>query len=1134
MLLARNGANPLQKVDHNLLALSCESKGTGVLYVPALRRPHAERIMVDTKLEDRIESMFVGEEQIYNETTGKYSRAENLNTIYTKDELAVSSKIWANYEMKSFGDPQNALAQASSTGTSVVSSVARLKPNENMGLLEQARVHEWTKNIDVRADPTQPISSPALSEPEMEEPTSLRVVAKSESDDEEERPAEETTHRVVAQDSDDELENSIRTSAQSPARHSAQDSQLQLTTREGPSTDGKRARRADRYQADVPAFRGGPLPKASLGLVAADAFFANVPRDKDAHGEGRFQTTSPPDQQISSIDRTPEQKHIAQTGLPRRFGLDGAVDEPCEGRQQPTRPAYEQSAPDIARNTQTHHRTLSSELKGEYKSGPGFDPNKYGADRRPGRNEPGRRYATHPTVFPSNANHSDPVSTWPRAPASANMNSSYQRRNDYQFQQRRGQEQLVDYSDDEERRPTSMLPPPGLSPTRSSAEYDTTKPFHLLDAPLDDIQRPSIRPSWDGAPVPIYDEPSVSTSISSGNRTTVFEYNVQTKINKPDIGYIRNDRLSQLKSSQGKQKVKKTTESVAGQSPQRIDPVDEASTRKFFSTMNLKAPNPGKGKKGKAGSNNAAGGETAAQKAARIAKTKAELGLILVPARKTEAPTQQVAPEKLSKRAQQAAKLNPRMGQLHADSLQESSRKHLAREIVQRMKTPFELARMFPGYVEFEFQVGQLLTMPTSKIRPNAAMESERWKMVFDNGVYSAEVFFTNLLTCCGSDADGILEARAEGSKVWNKDMPGRCAVILEFDCRDSSGTEFTLHLNLDGTYSTTKSSFVLQQVGLQCPGRTWDTCAVLKGTPVWHNIPEELQSSIGELVSSVHVKAGYQVDLYFKTPSDNSLTVREVVVKKFSKHDSQLSGEEDLQLRIVESKTLYMTGHKKDKRLNRCSEKEHGTMSQDDRVHYGVSIVDRTIRTKLKGNKTIQAGGATSTEPTQLFEFNRALCIVRSALRLVDKIDWVGGHNIGTIVQRQYVRAKKEEEAAKSIPPSIAGHSFLRPVHSHTGMTVAGPRSVVGTRTVVASTMNGMTPVPVHGIRSGTSAQIVTDGMGNYFRLGLGGARIPLDMQEESSLVGDGVVPDDSASQVGAARRQPMRRIDERPEGFW
>jgi hypothetical protein len=110
--------------------------------------------------------------------------------------------------------------------------------------------------------------------------------------------------------------------------------------------------------------------------------------------------------------------------------------------------------------------------------------------------------------------------------------------------------------------------------------------------------------------------------------------------------------------------------------------------------------------------------------------------------------------------------------------------------------------------------------------------------------------------------------------------------------------------------------------------------------------------------------------------------------------------------------------------------------------------------------------------------------------------------------------------------------HSFLRPVHLPAGLSVAGPRSIAATRTVIGSTTGGNTQMSVHGIRSGTKAQTVTDMRGNYFRIGLGGARIPLNRHEEASMSGDAVAPDDSASQIGSPRRNLP--VETRPDSFW
>lgn len=1061
-----------------------------MVYVSALARPHAERIMVDGKLTGQIESMTIGEEQIYNEDTGFYARADNLNVIHTKAESATSSKIWATYEMDSFGDPQNAMPQASSVGPSTLSSIAPFKANENMGVREQARVHEWSRNIDAHADPTQPASHPAVSEPGVEEPLSRRVVAGLDSSEEEnEAPlAEETTRRVVAQDSDDESDDvpPPRDRVQRPP----QSPQIQPESSVVQDATSRRLTRANRYQNDTPTLRTVPLPQAGTDLISAGTFFADVPRDQDAQGEARFRSEQQASQKIPDPHFKQEEGRAQKTKRHRGLGFNGTAAELQSPQTSETK--YNQPSSELSPDTSMQERPSSPTIRGQYKPGADFDTDRYGVNSRGCGNAPDRRYATQTNVLSNSTTHIHPVATWPRAPPSTDMNSSSRRSGEYQSQARG--DQLIDYSDDELLRSSMVKPPPGLSPTPKTNRTDEGQHFSLLDGPVDNIQKPSLMSAGVGPPVPLYDETSVSTSVSSGNRTFPYDYNIQTKINKPNIGHMRNDMVSQLQALQTRRKGRKNTDPNSVQGTERIDPEDEVSTRKFHQTMNLRAPNTGNRGKARGNSTNFA----------------------------------------MSKRGQQAARSNPRMAVIHAESLKESSWKALAKEVVERMKLPIELAQMFPGEIEFELQIGQLLVESTPKIRDKRALETEKWKSFFDSRNLSVQVFFTNLLTSSGSDADGILEARAEGTKIWNKEKPGRCAVLLDFQCQDSSGSEFTIHLSLDGTHTTSTDVFVLQKIGLHCPGKFWDCCAALKGTSMAHSVPDEAQNSITELIASVHVRAGSQIDLFFRTPSNNSIIVREVVVRKISKHASQLVGEENLQLKIVESKTLYMTGHKRDKRLTRCTEKDQGTMSRDDRVHYEVSIVDRAINAGFEKNKALQTGEVASIDPLQSLNIKRAIPLVRAALRLVDKADWVGAYNIGTIAQRQHIRQMKENEAARSMLPSMVNPSFLRPVNVSTGMSVAGPRSVAETRTVVGSTMGGAGPVSVHGIRSGTSATLVTDMRGNFFKLGIGGARIPVSTQEESSLINDGLVPDDSASQVGASRRQPARRANERPEGFW
>lgn len=1087
--------------------------------------------MVDATLEDLIESMFVGEEQMYNENTGKYTRAENLDTVHTKEEPAVPSNIWADYQLQSFGDPMNAQPTTLSSGTSTVSSLNAIRLNENMGMIEQARVREWSKNIDVCADPTQAIGVSALSEPGIDEPVSKRVVANSDSD-EEDNAAEETMRRIVAEDSDDEVASPVVTKISSSAPRNLLDSRPQQSSDIGQTISNTRTSRADRPKDDVPLAPGNHGTRNTTNFVAAGSFFADVPRDEEGVGEVRFKARSSAVQSNTNVTPEPTQRNTRRTRPSRGFGFDGAADEYDPDENQSLKEAHSPPKSSINGRVPVMNTTQQSDQTGAYRTGPQFDPNRYGVHRREERRDSGRTYPLQQNTFSTGQPQPRPVPTWPQPPVRADLNAGSQRRGAPSAQVRRTQDQLIDLPEDTRHQPANLMPPPGLSPRRRLDEADTIESSHLLDSPLEEIQKPSIKPSWDDNLVS--HEPSVSTSSSSGTRHLVLEYNVQTKVNKPDIGYMRNSMVDQLMAIQQKRKVKKEQPVRSGTPSERIDPDDEATSRKFYSTMNLRAPNTGKGKKGRGGGLNSSNGETPAQAAERLAKVKAELGLTSVPSRNPQPRPQSTEKEKLSKKAQQAAKQNLNMAQLHAGSLKEASRKKIAQDFIEHMKEAYEIARLFPGHVEFEFQIGQLLVMP-SRVKPGTVYETEKWKKMFNSGVTSAEVFFTNLLTTSGSDVDGILEAKTDRTKTWSKEVPGPCSIVLEFECLDSSGSEFKLHLNTDGTYSISKDLFVIQQIGLQCPGRTWDTCAILKGVPALKNLPDMLQSSVTDLIASVYMRPGDQVDVFFRTPSDNSITVREVTVKRMSKHDSQLPGEKDVKLKIVEVKTLYMTNHKKDKRLTRCSEKEHDQMAQEDRVHYEVSVIDCAINASLEKNQSLEVGEMTSLNQPDSSPLNhrRTQCVLDAALRLVDKIDWVGGHNLGTIVQRQYLRVRKEEEAARSMPPTMLDHSFLRPVHLPTGLSVAGSRSMAGTRTAVGSNAGGNAQMSVHGIRSGTKAQIVTDMRGNFFRIGFGGARIPLDSHEEESMIGDGLAPDDSASQIGGSRRNP-RQTEVRPDSFW
>lgn len=1102
-----------------------------------MRKPHAERVIVDASLEDRIENLLLGEEQVYDERTGKYARPENLNVVYTKEDPAVASSIWMSHQLPGYGDPEKARPEIPNAGTSLASPSVLTRRNDNMGAADQARVREWTRNVDVNADPLQAASSPVPSDPGAEEPCTTRVVAASDSEcetapagemvrrvvaasdsDSETATAGETVRRVVAQDSDDEPSIPVRRMARNPARSSSRDAQIRPPASNYRSDRANR--RQDRSSVEIPSARN------SANLVAADSFFAGVPRDtNEMHGNAS-------ESQLPSLGstRNTHTRNAPTSNTPHGgfgFGFDGAGSSSNNGAHRSPENPHTRLIANQADMTprKPWFCPFSQSNTTERRSGfDQFDPDNYDPPWRGGRKI--RGYPTNRGTFTTSPGQ-QPVNIWP-GPSVQRELSTANRRQDLITAQE--QDRPVGHAGDECEPPAVMTPPPGLSTGRSANGFGVIETPYISDEPLNMTEGSSTQPAWGEDTVSANDE---SLASMSNVHHPIYSYSVQRKVNKPNIEYLRDEMMNQLVAAKNTHKSKKQSRTARKQGSERINPEDEVSTRKYHQTMNLKAPNSGRTKKNKANTATPSG-ETAAEKAERIAKTKAELGLGPMPNRASQFRTQKIAPEAVSKRSQQAARSNAAMELLHADSLKASSRKKIAGEFVQQMRPAFEVAQLFPGKLIFELQVGQLLVMPMSRrLKPGTAYEREKWKAIFGSGASAAEVYFTSLLTTSGSDVDGILQTKTEGTKTWDTEVPGAQSIVLDFECQDSSGLEFTLHFNTDGSHSMSNNLFTIHQVGIHCPGRTWDACAVLKGIPIWHNVSEALRKSISDLVASIYVKPGAKVDVFFRMPLDNSLSVREVTARRTSLHNSQLAGEEQLRLKIVESKVLYMTGHKKDKRLTRCSERNHEVMARDDKVHFEVSLVHEGFEQDLRGNESLQAGETTqvdSEEPTA-FNYDRGFCILDAALRLVDKIDWVGGCNLGTIVRRDFQRRQKEEEAAQGMPPAMLDHSFLRPAYLPSTMTVLEPRSTTGPYPTMGSTVGGSTQIPVHGLRANTAAQIVTDGR-TYYRIGLGGAVIPMEIVEESSGAGDGVVPDDSASQAGGARRHPGKPVG-RPDSF-
>lgn len=1156
--ISRRRAGHASNVDANLLSLSSQIPGTGVRYISTAVFPHLDRVIAQPALQDRLEDATIGEEYVWNQSERKHIRSENLATPSSNSQAVPvrSSTIWTSFNIPTIGNPENAVPRTPSGGNSVASDDQRksgkpsaaAEPSKFLPIQDQARLREWSRNVDTAADPAVPADQPMEPIEEEGEPTSRRVVKDSDSEVEQGQGSEPVNARLVAVDSDEEDEvprqaptASTRMPPPQPVISAAPDSE----------DKARRAReRANRYQDTAPVAPTSQGRQPATNVVGADSFFVGVPRDEDEPAEAvqsrRIVTSRT--QNDSQQSRPTEPKRARGRG----FGYDGAGDDPDESDPGIANDDVSRLTPMSYRDPEPHHYMPSDD----------FNPSRYGASRVQGRQKrgpttgttspatiqagPGRQQRNDhfPRRFPSQQagpldpdTHSRPVDSWPR-PGIARDIDHRSRREAERTKHRQQANQLIDVEDNSTKT-NSLLPPPGLT-IRQPDAADPAVPDHILDSPLEQIQRPSLKPSWD-APMYTNEDTSFSASSSSGGaRQLPFNYTPQTQLVRPNINMMHNDTLAQLQTIKYLQRKKSSRPDVSAHASERIEEEDEVESRKFHNTMNLKAPNPGKGKK----SSKAPAQESAAQRAERIAATMADAyGAVpnSVPATTTTALPSRGRPEVPSRRLQQLARSNPTMAATHSDTLQSNARRELTDNLVHRMRPVFEAARSFAGDLQFEIQVGNLLVMASSLIKEKKVYEPDRWTTIFNSTGIAPEVKFNNVVTSDGSDIDNILEMKARGNKAlkaWNKTTPGPLSMEFEFQCQDNAGRAFNLRFNVDGTHSVDEGYCTVGKVGIQCPGRTWDVCAVLGGLSTWHYLSDDLEAAVAELVSSIHVNPVEAMTINFRLPASNALTVHDVVVRRTSLHDCQSTEQEEIQLKITESKLLYTRSHRVDKRLYSSFEKSHGNMAENHRVHYELSLVHKGIAEAFKANKQLEVGELTPADTTgaSLLNAKVANTLLNAALNLVDKIDWVGKRNYGTIVRKRDELIARGQELARTLPP-VTNTNIVRPVNLNSGHSIAAPRTAIASRTNVGSRYPAPAPpaMPVRGIRAGTEAQVYEDASGNLFRIGLGGAQIPVIREDGSGVGSAEILPNDSASQIGSRPRVARStRYDDRPAGFW
>ena len=280
-----------------------------------------------------------------------------------------------------------------------------------------------------------------------------------------------------------------------------------------------------------------------------------------------------------------------------------------------------------------------------------------------------------------------------------------------------------------------------------------------------------------------------------------------------------------------------------------------------------------------------------------------------------------------------------------------------------------------------------------------------------------------------------------------------------------------------------------------------------------------ELANTAKSFVDTLYVRPGEKaLGIMYRLPTTKDITVRNAILRRKSLHDCLSNGKASFKLQINEVKTLYHRFSPRDKAVGQAFEKDVGTMVEDARIHYEVSIIDTSINDVLSRNTDLELGELTDQATTgkNLLTYGKLTGFLELTTFMLARMDWVGCHNIGTLYQMQREWEQKQIARGQSIGPagSIVMPAILT---KHPTTTIVGNNSgVIKSRFIP-------------GVRMNTEASVF-ESEGRFYRLGMGGAHVPvpdldavnmgLTSIAEGTEDGD-LAPDDSASQM-AGRYAP------------
>ncbi|EXJ74158.1 uncharacterized protein A1O5_02452 [Cladophialophora psammophila CBS 110553] len=616
------------------------------------------------------------------------------------------------------------------------------------------------------------------------------------------------------------------------------------------------------------------------------------------------------------------------------------------------------------------------------------------------------------------------------------------------------------------------------------------------------------------------------TSPSSGSGLTRLKFSeegsdyVTTFVPKADQSALREKTIQQI------QEAILAMNKKAEEKPPRL-----------HSTMRQQGKNPGK---------TPAKQETEAARKARIAKAMEDA----YPTSTNVPPRSQPAspkPDEMSKWKRSQMKKKSLMAKGHPDLVANDLRTSQTKKLISLLQPVFETGRAFSGKLTFELQFGQVLISPGQQLRDQTYHTVDNWKSYFDSGSASTHTFssFTEILTSNGADIDRVLEMKGSigngTGKLWGH-SPGPRSVSYEFHCQSRSNEDFQIVVDQSGRYELRRGLVTVGAINMHVPAQVWDLSATLSGPLKWPDPPETVAQSVSAFVKSLYVLPGRsKLLLVFRQPDDHEIQVRNLVVKRDSYHSNNRLDGQKILLKITEAKNLQFRVHPEDKRLWQGYEgpdQAYKDFADGGHIHYEMSLVHDGINEVLAKNEALEIGELTDAETTgkSLLDHHIIHSMLDSAVQTISRMDFVGMRNYGTQQRLEDKTRKHFEELEALLGPKA--QTILQLPNMVRESSQATSRHQLnksnGASADDATVVQQQQPVP--GVRMNTEAQVVIDASGNRYRLGMGGARIPVVDDDKPPGSAETVIPDDSASQAGGTRA-PMRSgpaKTERGRGFW